>query len=29
VLTGTPAKLRELAPDVELLEMQPGETLQL
>jgi L-ascorbate metabolism protein UlaG (beta-lactamase superfamily) len=29
VLTGTPAKLRELAPYVELLEMQPGETLQL
>ena len=26
VLTGTPEDLRELAPDVELIELQPGET---
>jgi L-ascorbate metabolism protein UlaG (beta-lactamase superfamily) len=29
VLTGTPAQLRELAPDVEIVELQPGETVQL
>jgi L-ascorbate metabolism protein UlaG (beta-lactamase superfamily) len=29
VLTGTPAELRELAPDVEVLEPAPGETLTL
>ena len=26
VLTGTPAELRELAPSVEVIELQPGET---
>ena len=26
LLTGTPEQLRELAPDVELIELQPGET---
>ena len=29
VLTGTPAQLRELAPDVEILDLEPGETVQL
>jgi L-ascorbate metabolism protein UlaG (beta-lactamase superfamily) len=29
VLTGTPAALRELSPDVELLELTPGETVEL
>jgi L-ascorbate metabolism protein UlaG (beta-lactamase superfamily) len=29
LLTGTPAKLRELAPDVEVIELQPGETREL
>ena len=29
VLKGTPAELRELAPGVEILEPQPGETLEL
>jgi len=29
ILTGTPAELRELAPDVEILEMEPGETIEL
>jgi L-ascorbate metabolism protein UlaG (beta-lactamase superfamily) len=29
VLKGTPAELRELAPGVEVLEPQPGETLEL
>ncbi len=29
ILRGTPAELRELAPDVEVLEPQPGETLTI
>jgi len=29
LLTGTPAALRELAPDVELLAPEPGETIEL
>jgi L-ascorbate metabolism protein UlaG (beta-lactamase superfamily) len=29
VLVGTPAELRELAPDADLLELQPGETTTL
>lgn len=29
VLTGTPAALRELAPDVEIVELEPGETIAL
>jgi len=28
-LTGTPAQLRELAPDVEILDLEPGETVEL
>jgi L-ascorbate metabolism protein UlaG (beta-lactamase superfamily) len=27
VLTGTPAELRKLVPDVEVREMKPGETI--
>jgi L-ascorbate metabolism protein UlaG (beta-lactamase superfamily) len=27
VLTGTPAELRKLAPDVDVREMTPGETI--
>ena len=29
LLTGTPEQLRELAPDVELLTPEPGETITL
>jgi L-ascorbate metabolism protein UlaG (beta-lactamase superfamily) len=29
LLTGTPTQLRELAPDVEILELEPGETVRL
>jgi L-ascorbate metabolism protein UlaG (beta-lactamase superfamily) len=29
LLTGTPAELRELAPDVEILELNPGETVEI
>ncbi len=29
LLTGTPAELRELAPDVEILEPNPGETVEV
>ena len=29
ILVGTPAELRELSPDVEVLELQPGETIEL
>lgn len=29
LLTGTPAALRELAPNVEVIELQPGETAEL
>jgi len=29
VLTGTPAQLRELAPDVEIIAPEPGETVDL
>ena len=28
-LTGTPAQLRELAPDVDLVEMEPGQRIEL
>jgi L-ascorbate metabolism protein UlaG (beta-lactamase superfamily) len=28
LLTGTPAELKKLAPDVEVVEMKPGQTLQ-
>jgi L-ascorbate metabolism protein UlaG (beta-lactamase superfamily) len=27
MLTGTPAELRSLAPDIEVREMKPGETI--
>jgi L-ascorbate metabolism protein UlaG (beta-lactamase superfamily) len=29
LLTGTPAQLRELAPDVEILDLEPGQTVEL
>jgi L-ascorbate metabolism protein UlaG (beta-lactamase superfamily) len=29
ILTGTPQRLRELAPDVEVLAPEPGETIEL
>jgi L-ascorbate metabolism protein UlaG (beta-lactamase superfamily) len=29
VLTGTPAMLRELAPDVDVLDLEPGQTVEL
>jgi L-ascorbate metabolism protein UlaG (beta-lactamase superfamily) len=29
LLTGTPAALRELAPDVEIIEVEPGRTIEL
>jgi L-ascorbate metabolism protein UlaG (beta-lactamase superfamily) len=29
LLTGTPAQLRELAPDVDVLELEPGQSLEL
>jgi L-ascorbate metabolism protein UlaG (beta-lactamase superfamily) len=29
LLTGTPAQLRELAPDVEILDLEPGRTIEL
>ncbi len=29
LLTGTPSALRELAPDVEILDLEPGQTLEL
>lgn len=29
LLTGTPAELRELAPDVEILDLEPGRTIEL
>lgn len=28
-LTGTPAQLRELAPDVDILDLEPGQTVEL
>jgi len=28
-LTGTPAQVRELAPDVEIVDIEPGQTIQL
>jgi len=29
LLTGTPAQLRELAPDVEIVDLEPGQTLEI
>ena len=29
LLTGTPAQLRELAPDVEIIDLEPGQTIEL
>ena len=29
LLTGTPAQLRELAPDVEILDVEPGQTIEV
>jgi L-ascorbate metabolism protein UlaG (beta-lactamase superfamily) len=29
LLTGTPAQVRELAPDVEIVDIEPGQTIQL